>query len=105
MPPREKRRRLGPSMSGPLDGIRVLDLTTVQMGPWCTRILSDFGADIIKVEAPEGDSSRYTGVPKHRGMSGSFQHNGRGKRSIALDLKQPEAQDAIRRLIPTVDAL
>jgi crotonobetainyl-CoA:carnitine CoA-transferase CaiB-like acyl-CoA transferase len=90
--------------NGPLAGIRVLDLTTVQMGPWCTRIMSDFGADVIKVEAPEGDSSRYTGVPKHRGMSGTFQHNGRGKRSIALDLKQPEAQDAIRRLVPTVDA-
>jgi crotonobetainyl-CoA:carnitine CoA-transferase CaiB-like acyl-CoA transferase len=91
-------------MNGPLAGIRVLDLTTVQMGPWCTRILSDFGADVIKVEAPEGDSSRYTGVPKHRGMSGTFQHNGRGKRSIALDLKQPAAQDAVRRLVPTVDA-
>lgn len=91
-------------MSGPLDGIRVLDLTTVQMGPWCTRILADFGADVIKVEAPEGDSSRYTGVPRHRGMSGSFQHNARGKRSIAIDLKQPAAQEAVMRLVPTVDA-
>ncbi|HEX4366109.1 MAG TPA: CoA transferase [Rhodopila sp.] len=90
--------------NGPLAGIRVLDLTTVQMGPWCTRILSDFGADVIKVEAPEGDSSRYTGIPRHRGMSGTFQHNGRGKRSIALDLKQTEARDVILRLAPGADA-
>jgi crotonobetainyl-CoA:carnitine CoA-transferase CaiB-like acyl-CoA transferase len=90
--------------AGALAGIRVLDLTTVQMGPWCTRIIADFGADVIKVEAPEGDSSRYTGVPRHRGMSGSFQHNARGKRSIVLDLKQPDAREAILRLVPTVDA-
>ena len=92
-------------MSGPLAGIRLLDLTTVQMGPWCTRIMADFGADVIKVEAPGGDSSRYTGVPRHRGMSGTFQHNARGKRSIAIDLKQREARDAILKLVPKVDAL
>ncbi|MFO1163074.1 MAG: CoA transferase [Reyranellaceae bacterium] len=91
-------------MSGPLAGLRLLDLTTVQMGPWCTRIIADFGAEVIKVEAPEGDSSRYTGVPRHRGMSGTFQHNAKGKRSIALDLKRPEAKAAILRLAARCDA-
>lgn len=91
-------------MTGALDGLRILDLTTVQMGPWCTRIVADLGAEVIKVEALEGDSSRYTGVPRHRGMSGSFQHNARGKRSIAMDLKRPEAKEAILRLAATSDA-
>jgi crotonobetainyl-CoA:carnitine CoA-transferase CaiB-like acyl-CoA transferase len=92
-------------MSGPLAGLRILDLTTVQMGPWCTRIIADFGADVVKVEAPEGDSNRYTGVPRNRGMSGTFQHNARGKRSIAMDLKQPEAKEALLRLAAGADAL
>src|SRR5580698_7520622 len=91
-------------MSGPLAGMRLLDLTTVQMGPWCTRIVADYGADVIKVEAPGGDSSRYTGVPRHHGMSGTFQHNAKGKRSICIDLKQPEALDVVMRLVPKVDA-
>ena len=92
-------------MSTPLEGLRILDLTTVQMGPWCTRIVGDLGADVIKVEAPEGDSNRYSSAARHRGMGGGFQHNARGKRSIVLDLKQKAARDAILRLAATADAL
>lgn len=92
-------------MSGPLAGLRIVDMTTVQMGPWCTRFLADFGADVIKVEALEGDSSRYTGIPRHRGMSGTFQHNARAKRSICMDLKRPEAKEALLRLAKGADGL
>ena len=91
-------------ITGPLGGLRILDLTTVQMGPWCTRIVADLGAEVIKVEAPEGDSSRYGANARNRGMSGGFQHNARGKRSIVLDLKQAEAREAILRLAGGADA-
>jgi crotonobetainyl-CoA:carnitine CoA-transferase CaiB-like acyl-CoA transferase len=92
-------------MSGPLAGLRIVDMTTVQMGPWCTRFLADFGADVIKVEALEGDSSRYTGIPRHRGMSGTFQHNARAKRSLCMDLKRPEAKAALLRLAAGADGV
>ncbi len=92
-------------MTTPLDGLRILDLTTVQMGPWCTRIVADLGADVIKVEAPEGDSSRYSSNARHRGMGGGFHHNARGKRSIVLDLKQKTARQVIIKLAAKADAL
>ena len=78
-------------MRGPLAGIRLLDLTTVQMGPWCTRILADFGADVIKVEPPEGDRTR-----ANVGFgSALFPVFNRNKRSIAVDIKSDAGKTVI----------
>ena len=91
--------------SGPLAGVRVLDLSSVVLGPFATLILGDFGADIIKVESPSGDMMRANGVSLHRGMSSIFLALNRNKRSLCLDLAKPEGADALRRIVPTVDAL
>lgn len=91
--------------TGPLSGIRVLDLTSVLFGPYAAQMLGDWGADVIKVEPPGGDTWRYTGVFRNRGMSGQFMAVNRNKRSLALDLKHPEGKAAMAKLIPTVDAL
>src|SRR5262245_22478336 len=87
-----------------LDGIRVLDLTTIVVGPAATLRLADYGAEIIKVEAPEGDLMRVIGGPSHSGeLSGKFMHFNRSKRFACFDLKQPAARAVMHRLIERCD--
>ena len=90
-------------MTGPLAGIRVVDLTAVVMGPYCTQILADMGADVVKVEPPDGDNARYISVGPASGMSGVFVNVNRGKRSVVLDLVTDEGKAALRGLIGEAD--
>lgn len=90
---------------GPLAGFRILDLTSVVSGPFCTMLLGDLGADVIKVESPDGDSMRSTGVPKKNGVSAAFLNFNRNKRSIVIDIKQDHGRDLVRRLAVRADVL
>ena len=91
--------------TGPLKGIRILDLTTVVLGPFATQTLGDWGADVIKIEGLNGDTARNSGLFRNRGMAANFMQLNRNKRSVALDLKTEGGKEALRRLIPTADAI
>lgn len=91
-------------MTRPLDGLRILDFSTTIAGPHCSRLLADMGADVVKVESPEGDLMRSRPVQRD-GYSTMFGQLNAGKKSIVLDLKKPEAVAAIKKLAATVDIL
>ena len=96
---------LGGEPSGPLAGIRVLDLSTIVSGPLCAQILGDLGADVIKVETAIGDTSRYLGGVRRADMTGFFAQFNRNKRSVVLDLKSEAGAAALRKLAARADVL
>ncbi len=92
-------------MPGALDGIKIVDLTNVILGPYGTMLLADQGAEVIKVEAPEGDAVRHIGKPgKTPGMGPTYLYVNRNKRSLCLDLKDPEARAALLKVVASADA-
>ena len=92
-------------MTGPLEGVRVVDLSSMLMAPYATQILGDMGADVVKVESPEGDAVRGIGPMRHPGMGAIFLNLNRSKRSLVLDLRRPEALEALLELVRRADVL
>ncbi|MFT5175640.1 MAG: crotonobetainyl-CoA:carnitine CoA-transferase CaiB-like acyl-CoA transferase [Gammaproteobacteria bacterium] len=91
------------AMNGPLHGIRIIDLTTILLGPFATQILGDMGADVIKVESPAGDSIRDVGPTPTQRMGSVFFGANRNKRGLVLDLKAPAGLQAMRELVRSAD--
>ena len=90
---------------GPLQGFRIIDMTSVLMGPFASQALGDMGADVIKIEPPQGDLVRQIGPARHEGMGPIFLNANRNKRSVVLDLKQPEGAGVLKRLLERADVL
>ena len=88
---------------GPLAGIRVVDLTSVVFGPYATQIMADMGADVIKVEPPEGDNTRWISAGPVPGMGGVYVNVNRGKRSVMLNLREEADREVLRKLVATAD--
>jgi crotonobetainyl-CoA:carnitine CoA-transferase CaiB-like acyl-CoA transferase len=92
-------------MTGPLDGIRIIDLTAVISGPLATMMLADQGAEVIKVENPAGGDFTRSAANRQGGVSASFLNNNRNKKSVALNLKEPHGREALLKLVATADVL
>jgi crotonobetainyl-CoA:carnitine CoA-transferase CaiB-like acyl-CoA transferase len=92
-------------MAGPLAGVKVVDLTTVVMGPFATQILAELGAEVIKIEPHDGDNLRDVGPMRSSAMGHLHLHLNRGKRGVVLDLKKPAGRDVVMRLLPSTDVL
>lgn len=99
----EEHPPAGSEGRGPLAGIRVVDLTSMVFGPYCTQIMADMGADVIKIEPPGGDDTRYISAGPAPGLGGVFVNVNRGKRSVMLNLREDAAREVLRRLIATAD--
>ncbi|MEJ8571150.1 CaiB/BaiF CoA transferase family protein [Microbaculum marinum] len=93
------------STTGPLAGVRVVELSHIMAGPTCGMMLADMGADVIKVERPGGDDTRRFAPPDVNGVSAAFMMMNRNKRGVAFDLKQPDAAEALRRIARSCDVL
>ncbi|KAJ8136775.1 hypothetical protein OY671_010012, partial [Metschnikowia pulcherrima] len=89
--------------SGPLTGIRVVDLSRVLGGPYCTHVLADYGADIIKIEPPQGDETRGWRPPFKDGLSAYFSGANRNKRSIGIDVGKPEGRTVVLKSQESAD--
>ena len=97
---------IGGESGGPIAGIKVLDLSTIVSGPLCAQSLGDFGADVVKIEAPPvGDTARFLGGIQKAGMTGFFAQFNRNKRGIKLDLKSDEGREAFLALVDSADVL
>src|SRR5688500_79918 len=100
-----RRRRSSPRLTGALEGVRVLNLTSVVMGPLATQTLGDLGADVIAIEAAKGETNRYMGTGPHPQLSGIALNLLRNKRNVAIDLKHPSGRDAVLRIAATCDVV
>src|SRR6201990_312049 len=94
-----------PAAAGAMTGLRVIDLPRVLGGPYCTQILADHGADVVKVEPPAGDEVREWGPPFHDGDAAYFIGINRNKRSIGLDLASPDGREVLMTMLKEADVL